>query len=92
MMFAIMIESVSMPRLGTGTNGATASPFTADAPGAASSRQAAPQPLAASSPFPGLPAISNEVRVRVELSKKRLMIVRWRSRLPFFSACLLCST
>jgi hypothetical protein len=35
MMFAIMIESVIMPRLGTGTNGGTASPLTADAPWAA---------------------------------------------------------
>jgi len=35
MMFAIMIEIVIMPRLGTGTN---ASPLTAGAPGAASSR------------------------------------------------------
>src|SRR6266481_3896670 len=53
MMFAIMIESVIMPRLGTGTNGGTASPLTADAPWAASSRQADHHMLAASSPFPG---------------------------------------
>src|SRR5438132_322609 len=44
MMFASMIEIVIMPRLGTGAN---ASPLTADAPRAASSRQAAPHPLAA---------------------------------------------
>src|SRR6516162_7228826 len=51
MMFAIMIESVSMPRLGTGAN---ASPLTADAPRAASSSQPAPHPLATSPPSPGL--------------------------------------
>jgi hypothetical protein len=67
MMFAIMIEIVIMPRLGTGTN---VSPLTGDAPEAASSRRAAAHPFAASASFPGLPAISNEVRVRVELSKK----------------------
>jgi hypothetical protein len=38
MMFAIMIEIVSMPRLGTGTN---VSPLTVDAPRAGSSRHAA---------------------------------------------------
>src|ERR1700730_11786519 len=53
MMFAIIIESVIMPRLGTATNGGTASPLTADAPWAASSRQAGHHMLAASSPFPG---------------------------------------
>src|ERR1700732_2972489 len=53
MMFAIMIESVIMPRLGTGTNGGTASPLTADAPWAASSRRAGHHMLTASSPFPG---------------------------------------
>jgi hypothetical protein len=42
-----MIEIVIMPRLGTGTN---ASALTAGAPGAASPRQAAPHPLAVSSP------------------------------------------
>src|SRR5215472_8995391 len=46
MMFAIMIESVSMPRFGTGPN---ASPLTTDAPRTASSRPAAPHLLAASS-------------------------------------------
>src|SRR6266851_3699454 len=45
MIFASMIEIVIMPRLGTGAN---ASPLTADAP------RAAPHPLAASSPAPGL--------------------------------------
>jgi hypothetical protein len=84
-----MIEIVIMPRLGTGTN---ASPLTADAPGAASSGQAAPHPLAASSPFPSLPVTSNAVRVRIELSKKRLMIVRSHGRLSFFSACLVSLT
>jgi hypothetical protein len=54
MMFAIMIESVIMPRLGTGTNGGTASLLTADAPWEASSRQAGHHMLAASSPFPGV--------------------------------------
>ena len=49
MMFASMIESVIMPRLGTGAN---ASPLTAQAPRAASSRQAARQPLVASAPSP----------------------------------------
>jgi hypothetical protein len=39
------------------------------------------------SPPSRLPATSNEVRVRVELSKKQLMIVRPRNRLRFFSAC-----
>jgi hypothetical protein len=39
-----------------------------------------------------LPAISNEVRVRAELSKKQLMIARPRSRPPFLSACLSSST
>jgi hypothetical protein len=44
------------------------------------------------SPPNRLPATSNEVRVRVELSKKQLMIVRPRNRLRFFSACRLSST
>jgi hypothetical protein len=43
------------------------------------------------SPPSRLPATSNEVRVRVELSKKQLMIVRPRSRLRFFSTCQLSS-
>jgi hypothetical protein len=41
MMFAIMIEIVIMPRLGTGAN---ASPLTADAPREASFRQVAASP------------------------------------------------
>ena len=48
MMFAIMIEIVSMPRLGTGAN---VSPLTAEAPREASSRPTTPHPLPASSPF-----------------------------------------
>jgi hypothetical protein len=51
MMFASMIESVIMPRLGTGAN---ASPLTAEAPRAASSRQAARHPLAGFRSLPGL--------------------------------------
>ena len=39
-----------------------------------------------------LPATSNEVRVRVEFSKKQLMIVRPRSSARFFSACRFSST
>jgi len=39
-----------------------------------------------------LPASSNEVQVRVEHSKKQLMIVRPRKVLRFFSACRLSST
>jgi len=35
MMFAIMIESVIMPRLGPGRTAGSASPLTADAPWAA---------------------------------------------------------
>jgi hypothetical protein len=89
MMFASMMEIVIMPRFETGTN---VSPLTADAPWAASPRRAAPHPLAASSPLSDLPAISNEVRARDGISKKRLMIVRSHSRLPFFSACLVSST
>ena len=38
------------------------------------------------------PASSNEVRVRVELSKKQLMIVRPRKVLRFLSACRFSST
>src|SRR6516164_231018 len=48
MMFAIMIESVSMPRFGTGANGAAADLLIAEAPRA--SPQAVPHPLPASSP------------------------------------------
>jgi hypothetical protein len=44
------------------------------------------------SPPSRLPATSNEVRVRVELSKKQLMIVRPRNRLRFFSASRFNST
>ena len=44
------------------------------------------------SPPSRLPATSNEVRVRVEFSKKQLMIVRPRSTPRFFSACRLSST
>jgi hypothetical protein len=72
MMFAIIIESVIMPRFGTGTNGATASPLTADAPWAASSRQAAPPPLAAPTPSPGLigwMALSRHLCAKVGSSK-----------------------
>ena len=36
-----------------------------------------------------LPASSNDVRVRVEFSKNRLMTVRPRSRVDFFSGCRL---
>ncbi len=38
------------------------------------------------------PATSNEVRVRVEFSKKQLMSVRPRSSDFFFSACRFIST
>ena len=44
------------------------------------------------SPPSRLPASSNDVRVRVELSKKQLTIVRPRSVLRFFSACRFSST
>jgi hypothetical protein len=39
-----------------------------------------------------LPASSKEVRVRVELSKNRLMTVRPRSSESFLSGLRLCST
>jgi hypothetical protein len=44
------------------------------------------------SPPSRLPATSNEVRVRVELSKNQLMIARPRKMLRFFSACRFNST
>jgi hypothetical protein len=44
------------------------------------------------SPPSRLPASSNEVRVRVDASKNRLMIVRPRSTDFFLSACRFCST
>ncbi len=44
------------------------------------------------SPPSRLPASSKEVRVRVEFSKKRLMMVRPRSSDCFLSTCRFCST
>jgi hypothetical protein len=44
------------------------------------------------SPPSRLPATSKEVRVRVEFSKKQLMIVRPRNNERFFSAWRLSST
>src|SRR6266478_2941871 len=83
MMFAIMIEIVIMLRLGTGTN---VSPLTAEAPGEASNRTAAPHPLPASTPISSrLARRRSLVGLRMSMIDTVSLPAAWRTVLPVSS-------